>query len=121
MKQNKGFTLIEVLVALLILAVALTAIAEATSNDIRSLTYLQNRTISQWVGLNILNSMQAGLIPSPAESAQKGETQMLNKTWYWTASKDSAGSTPYTLRVNIDISTQQDQPAITHLVGFIRQ
>ena len=60
--NHKGFTLIEVLIALAILAIALTAVIEATSKNIQNTLYLQNKTIASWVGLEIINEAKINFL-----------------------------------------------------------
>jgi prepilin-type N-terminal cleavage/methylation domain-containing protein len=52
---QSGLTLIEVLVALAIISIALTAIIKATSENIRGTAYLQDKTIAMYVARQILN------------------------------------------------------------------
>lgn len=66
---RSGFTLLEVLVALAILAVALGALVKAGSEHTRNTYYLQERTLAHWVGQNLVARYEAGLI-----QAQRGTT-----------------------------------------------
>ncbi len=59
-----GLTLIEVLIALAIVGIAMTAIIKATSQNIRSTAYLQNKLIAMWVGQQVSNEMLAGITSS---------------------------------------------------------
>lgn len=51
---SKGFTLIEVMVALAIFAVTMSALMTALNTSSRNLTNLQNRTMAQWLATNHL-------------------------------------------------------------------
>lgn len=83
-QRQRGFTLIEVLIAMAIVGIAMTAIIKATGQTIRSSTYLQQKTIALWVAQNILNSARVGLIKLPlGEDASKQSVVMLNQQWYW--------------------------------------
>lgn len=48
----RGFTLIEVMVALAIFAVAMGALMTAIQNNVRNLDSLKNRTLAQWIASN---------------------------------------------------------------------
>lgn len=65
--KRAGFTLIEVLIALAILSISLTAIIKATSQNIKDTAYLQEKTLALWVGLNELNEARAGYIRLPEQ------------------------------------------------------
>ena len=49
-----GFTLLEVLVALLLLALAMVALVRAAGLEARALSQLQDATVAQWVASNVL-------------------------------------------------------------------
>lgn len=86
MKNSKGFTLIEVLIALAIISIALTAIIKATSQNIKNNIYLQEKTIANWVGTEIMNEATIGLLQlPPAPDKRDGDLTMLGKTWHWQA------------------------------------
>lgn len=86
MNKTAGFTLIEVLVALAILSIALTAIIKATSQNIKNTLYLQEKTISAWVGTKIITETRLGIIklPAPPDVTHK-QTHMFNQVWPWQA------------------------------------
>jgi general secretion pathway protein I len=89
MKTQSGLTLIEVLIALAIVAIAMTAVIKATGQNIRGTTYLQDKTIAMWVGQQVLNEARLGLlsIPPPPDKL-KETTTMLGQDWYWRASQE---------------------------------
>lgn len=59
--RSRGFTLLEVLVALLVLGVALGALIKAGSEHARNTAYLQERTLAGWVASNLIADYEAGL------------------------------------------------------------
>lgn len=73
--RNKGFTLLEVLVAMTILAVALAALVKGGSDHSRNTLYLQERTLAHWAGQNLLAEYETGMRPV-AEGNRSGDTQM---------------------------------------------
>ncbi|WP_019571619.1 type II secretion system minor pseudopilin GspI [Thioalkalivibrio sp. ALMg3] len=58
---RRGFTLLEVLIALVVLGVALGALIKAGSEHARNTAYLQERTLAGWVAGNLLADYEAGL------------------------------------------------------------
>lgn len=112
MQNKSGFTLIEVLIALLILSIALTAIIKSTSQNIRDTLYIQKKTIALWVGNEIMNEIIIGL---RKPDALKDKSIMLGETWSWAASFKPTPD-PKVQEINVDVS--QRTPLI-HLVGYL--
>lgn len=85
-RRTAGFTLVEVLVALLVLALAMTAWQLRISQQLESAGALRDRTLAQWVALNQLTLLRSAARLGPAEMAQqtlRGSTQLGQRTWYW--------------------------------------
>lgn len=114
-----GLTLIEVLIALAIVGIAMTAIIKATSQNIRSTGYLQKKTIAMWVGQQVVNEARANLIqlPNPPDKL-KQSTIMLNREWTWTANQEGTPNQrikKITVKVfdKADIDEEDASPIIT--------
>ena len=91
---HKGLTLIEVLVALAIVSIAITAIIKAASENIRSTNYLQTKTIALWVAQEVTNEVRAGIIKSPGLGQPvRQSTTMLQQRWYWELSEEATANT----------------------------
>lgn len=89
-RNSCGLTLIEVLIALAIVAIAMTAVIKATSQTIRSTTYLQNKTIAMWVSSQVINEARVGVLRLPfAPDKLKQHTKMLGQDWYWQAQQEA--------------------------------
>ena len=59
-KKNNAFTLIEVLIALVILAIALVAIIKAVGDNARTSSKIKDITIANWVGNDVIKNIQFG-------------------------------------------------------------
>lgn len=81
---NGGFTLLEVLVALAVLAIAMVTLVKASAVHTGNAAYLQQRTFAQWVALNVINDyrIDGGW---PDEGQTTGHQQMASQDWYWRA------------------------------------
>ena len=86
MNVHKGFTLIEVLIALVILSVSLTAIVKASSTDIINTHYLITKSQAHLVAVEAANLIQLGSIAF-ANNKAENKTRLSDKDWYWIATK----------------------------------
>lgn len=117
--KQKGFTLIEVLIALIILAVAMMAIIMATGASVRNTVHVQNDMQSRWIGLNVINKIQAGILPLPQPSqVETGKSVFLRQNWKWVAGVAQTGATNYE-RIYVDVSTKGAHSRMKRLVGFV--
>ncbi|HFE38792.1 MAG TPA: type II secretion system protein GspI [Gammaproteobacteria bacterium] len=84
MKQRipSGFTLLEVLIALGVLAIALGAIIQAIGSATANTTYLRDKTFAHWVAMNQVAELQASQAFPPI-GTEKGSEVMANHEWFW--------------------------------------
>ncbi|MCC5452151.1 type II secretion system minor pseudopilin GspI [Rheinheimera sp. UJ51] len=80
--RQRGFTLLELLVALVIFATAGVAIMQASTNHMRALLQLEELTIASYVANNQLQQAQFSRTWPPRDLEQ-GEVEMANRTWRW--------------------------------------
>jgi general secretion pathway protein I len=77
-----GFTLIEVLVALAIVAIGMAAVMGALTSSAETVAYLRDKTFAQWVALNqIANVRLSG--QQPAVGNSDGDTEFAGRSWHW--------------------------------------
>ncbi len=120
---HAGFTLIEVLAALLVLALALTALQLRMSQHLDSAAYLRAKTVASWVALNQLELLRvarrSGAIGPVADL--QGSVTMAGSTWYWVLTpQPTPGATaretivPVTIGVSGDgIAAARTAPLVT--------
>lgn len=81
-KKNTGFTLLEVMIALFIVAVALGGAIKVIGNASQNASRLADRTFANWVALNQMAELRIkGEWPRIGET--KGEQEMSGRTWSW--------------------------------------
>ncbi|MGL4734405.1 MAG: type II secretion system minor pseudopilin GspI [Enterovibrio sp.] len=80
MKQ-RGFTLIEIMIALAIFSVSAMAVLNSTGQNINSLAALEKKTFAAMVADNQLALL---LIAGAPESERSGKTNMADQEWHWT-------------------------------------
>ncbi len=83
MNGGRGFTLIEVMVALAVLAIALGAAIQAVSAQVSSADHLRGRTFAHWVAMNQIAEIQV-MNRFPPVGRERGEEEMAGHRWHWT-------------------------------------
>ena len=78
----RGFTLIEVLVALVIVAFGMGAVLSALTSSAQSTMRLREKTFAEWVGFNQLALARLALSP-PAVGNSDGDVDFANARWHW--------------------------------------
>src|SRR4051812_37353642 len=82
-RLERGFTLIEVLAALVIVALGMLGVIEAVTQAARNGTYLRDKTLAHWIAMNIVTERRlAGNTPDVAESS--GDVDYAGQHWHWT-------------------------------------
>jgi general secretion pathway protein I len=113
-----GFTLIEVLAALVIVALGMIAAIQAVTQSARNGTYLREKTLAHWIGMNVLTErrLQAAA-PDIAEST--GRVEFADQQWQWT--KKVTQTQVASLR-RIDIAVRRaekpDDTPLANVSGF---
>ncbi|MFA5984155.1 MAG: type II secretion system minor pseudopilin GspI [Methylococcaceae bacterium] len=84
---SQGFTLLEVLIALALLAIVMAGTIKITAENINNLRYLENKTVAASVANN-----HAVLLQLDKERPEhlEGFDDMLGRRWYWRAKRGSS-------------------------------
>ncbi|EKO3450992.1 type II secretion system minor pseudopilin GspI [Vibrio fluvialis] len=77
---KRGFTLLEVLVALAIFATAAISVMRAVSQHINTISYLEEKTFAAMV---VDNQMAKLMLANTTPQAREGTQQLAGRTWYW--------------------------------------
>ena len=117
MKRN-GFTLIEVLIALVILALALTAVGRATGSATDGARVLKQRMLAQWVAQNRLNQ-EVVAQSFPSVGVQTGEASQAGQSFTWQQTT-SGTENPNFRKVVIKVFAAGDNAySLASLIGFL--
>jgi general secretion pathway protein I len=79
---SRGFTLIEVMIALMVVAIGLSALMVAVSGTARTSGYLRDKTLAQWMALNRLSEVRLNLTKF-GQNTDTGEINFANRTWHY--------------------------------------
>jgi general secretion pathway protein I len=108
-RKHSGFTLIEVLLALAIIAIALTALLKASAQNVSNTQRLKEKTISHLIAMQGLAMVQLNLVQPIAGQELTKVTTMLGQRWFWRA---SISQTPIksVQQITVKISKNQAGP-----------
>lgn len=116
---SRGFTLLEVLVALAVLAIAMAALIKGGAENARSATYLRDKTLAQWVGMNVIaeQRLAAGW---PATGTTRGREEMARHEWFWELRvAETFDEDVRRLDVAVRGSDDRESPPLASLVAFL--
>lgn len=114
--RARGFTLLEVLVALVLVAIALAALVRTAGSEARNLALLNEGTVAGWVAANVLTEtrLRAGL-PNPGQS--DGRTSMAGRQWRWQLEVQST-ALPDVRRLDVRVFAGDNEQPAAALTGF---
>ena len=84
-KFGAGFTLVEVMVALLVVALSVSALLSNMMGNVDNTAYLRDKTIAHWVALNQLELMRITNKNTNTLLTDEisGSEQMAGREWFW--------------------------------------
>jgi general secretion pathway protein I len=116
MIRRRGFTLVEVLIALAVGAIDLVALVRAASVQVQSFDALRERTLAGWVAANVVTETRlTGAFPPLGRS--DGHAQFAGRDWRW---QREVATTPDAeiRRIDVRVYVGTSQQPSASLSGF---
>lgn len=118
--RQLGFTLLEVLVALFILAITMAAVSHTSSSSIHHVEALRTRIVADWVAQNRLALHQARGDWLPT-GIQNGEEEQAGQVYHW-REEIIATPNPTMRRIIVTVNAPEDkQHTLRELSGYLVQ
>jgi general secretion pathway protein I len=116
--RERGFTLLEVIVALGIVSLVIIAIFEQMALTTRTATALREAALASWVGQNQIAEFRLGET-FPEVSEFNGEVEYANTRWRWQAVVSETGVEDLR-RVDVDVAlAERPDNVIRSVSGFL--
>lgn len=107
MKRARGFTLIEVLVALVIVAVGMAALLGTLTSAADSSIYLRDKTFAEWIALNRVSELRLGA-KRPTKGKSGGEVEFAGRKWRYEQEVVET-DVPGVLRIDVRVAAAATQ------------
>lgn len=122
LRQQPGFTLVEVMVALAVVALALPALMFALYQQVDGTGYLRDKSVAQMVASNklvelrLLTAARSGLF----SGVDSGVEELAGRPWHWRL-ESSATEVPSFYRVEIAVRAGEEETGLPlhTLVAFM--
>jgi general secretion pathway protein I len=118
--RPRGFTLVEVLVALVVVALGLTALMVAVNGTARTSGFLRDKTLAQWIALNRIAEVRLNVVKF-GQNTDTGELDFGSRKWHYDTryfNTNIASMKRVVVRVYLgDAKTKGN--AIAQAVGFL--
>lgn len=101
MSRGRGFTLIEVLVALAIVTIGMAAVLGALTSSANTSAYMRDKTFAQWVALNQIALLRLSGQMTPTGNSD-GDTDFAGRKWHWRR-EVTATQVPGVVRIDVKV------------------
>jgi len=116
MTRARGFTLLEVLIALAVVALALLALTRTATLQIRDFDALRERTLAGWVAANVLAETRLAA-PLPPTGRSDGHVEFASRQWRWTRDVSTTAD-PEVRRIDIQVFAGDEKDPTGNISGF---
>lgn len=117
-KRESGFTLLEILAALTIAAVGITAVMKTTGSAVSVLQRTEDRMIGNWVASNLITELRINK-SAPSTGLQTKKIKMAGRDWYSQQRiKKTANESIFRIDVEVFGDSQTEHLAAS-LFGYI--
>lgn len=117
-RRAAGFTLIEVLAALVIVALGMLGVIEAVTQSARNGTYMREKTLAHWIAMNVITERRLQAT-APEVGETSDDVDFAGERWHWTM---RVTQTQVESLVRMDVSVRAADAAqntsLTTVTGF---
>lgn len=117
-ERTAGFTLIEVLVALIVVGLGMLAVIQTVSQTANNTSYIREKTIAHWIAMNQLTRVRLEPNAPPIDKSSD-EVEMAGRDWRWTMEvKQTPIESIRRIEVSVRPSEAPDKSSLAYVTGF---
>jgi general secretion pathway protein I len=114
----RGFTLIEVLVALVVVSLGMLAVIQTVGQTANNSTYMRDKTVAHWIAMNQLTEVRLQPNPPPIDKSSD-EIEMNGRDWRWTMEvKQTAIETIRRIDIRVRLAEAPETSSLVTVSGF---
>ena len=120
-RARAGFTLVEVLVALAVLAIALPALMISISEQVNGFSHLRDKSIAHWIAMDKMTQLrlQNQVHDYLPKDRKRGSVEMLGREWYWQLdTQKTANEALREVELTIREEQKEDSPALATALNY---
>lgn len=113
-----GFTLLEVLAALVIVSLGMLGVIEAVGQTASNSSYLRDKSIAHWIAMNQLTMVR--LAPQPPKiDKTSDEVEMAERKWRWTMEvSQSPLDSVRRIDIKVRLKDADEESSLAAVTGF---
>ena len=116
--RDRGVTLLEVLAALVIVALGMLGVIEAVTQSARNGTYLREKTLAHWIALNVITEKRLQPEPPPVTESS-GDVEFAGQRWRWSMQvTQTQVASLRRMDVSVRPAEAPDSSALATVTGF---
>ncbi|MBT4161756.1 MAG: type II secretion system minor pseudopilin GspI [Gammaproteobacteria bacterium] len=119
--RNRGFTLIEVMIALAVFAVVSVALVNNSTSSLRQAGMIQDRTIASWLAENEMTRLRVQPRDDenfPAAGIVRKSAEVANIEWELETHIESTEN-DYVRRITVRVYRDTANEPVSELIGFL--
>ncbi len=117
LKRKSGFTLLEVMIALLVITLGMGAVIVTTGESAWKSSHLRESTIANWVAYNEIALYRAKRTWGSV-TKRSGEAEMANVEWKWEMELSETDD-PSLRRMDVEVFIKGETAVKARVTGFI--
>ncbi len=116
-RSQKGFTLLEVIVALVILTLTMSGLVKSIGDGANNQNAIEERTLAQWVALNQMARAQLEQLQVPVGDSD-GIEEMAGREWAWKQLIEKTAD-PLVNRIIVTAGREGQSSELARTVGYL--